>query len=248
MANSNSDPELQSGLNYDHSDNGNNGRSLLSPMGLGGLVRVRSAPHMMQPDSEENVQAQSEAVFLNYVYQSYRNDSVRTDVDSTPAAPELINFPASPITPAAEIGRQLARLGDQINERYSDVFDGMIANLNLDSNNEDAYEAFACIARRVFTDGSSWSRVLFLLSFGYRMAINTLRTQASKFASFLSKIVSFVCRFLAVEKITKWIADHGGWRAALSFVPGASSNMFVLISGLAALSVLAVFALHKYLH
>ena len=49
------------------------------------------------------------------------------------------------IRPAAEVGRQLARLGDEINEKYSEVFDRMIAPLNLTGDN--AYEAFACIAR-----------------------------------------------------------------------------------------------------
>lgn len=220
------------------------------PEGGARMRQVQSTESLSPPDTEENVLNQSEAVFLNYCYQSYRNDSVRTEVDNNPAAPELLNFGTQAVgqRPGAAIGRHLARLGDEFNERYADMFDGMISNLHLDSNDESAYDAFSCIARRVFSDGTtSWSRVFILLSFGYRIAITTLRKQKSRFADFLSRISSFLCRFLFKEKIAKWIADHGGWQAALSFVPGASAYSFLLVSGLATLSVIAVFAIHKYL-
>ena len=62
------------------------------------LLRVRTAPQLTHPDSEDNVVQQSEQVFFNYVYQSYRNDSVRAEVDSTPPAPELNCFSTAPIT------------------------------------------------------------------------------------------------------------------------------------------------------
>lgn len=47
---------------------------------------------------------------------------------------------------AAQIGRQLAYIGDSINERHSAQFSQMIRLLNLTP--ETAYEAFAGIARK----------------------------------------------------------------------------------------------------
>ena len=61
-----------------------------------GLLRVRSMSNV-EPDTEENVEAQTETVFRNYVYQSYRHDSMRQELDLTPAIPELVNFPTDPI-------------------------------------------------------------------------------------------------------------------------------------------------------
>jgi len=47
---------------------------------------------------------------------------------------------------AAQIGRQLAYIGDTINERHSTQFTQMIRLLNITP--ETAYEAFAGIARK----------------------------------------------------------------------------------------------------
>ncbi|GFS13291.1 BCL-2 homologous antagonist/killer-like [Elysia marginata] len=178
-----------------------------------GLLRPRSLPNI-QPDTEENVEAQTETVFRNYVYQSYRHDSMREEVDLTPVVPELVNFPTNPVSPAAQIGRELARFGDDINEKYADVFDGLISSLRISETDggEETYDAFANIARRVLSGSVSWGRIMILLSFGYRMAIQALRSQAGNFSWLLSKIVSFVTRFVISERISKWIADHGGWK------------------------------------
>lgn len=46
--------------------------------------------------------------------------------------------------PAAEVGRRLACLGDNFSEHYSNQLDCMVDSLN----NDDAYNAFAEIARR----------------------------------------------------------------------------------------------------
>ncbi len=48
--------------------------------------------------------------------------------------------------PTGQVGRQLAMIGDDINERYSSQFNSMIKSLNLSP--DTAYEAFAGIARR----------------------------------------------------------------------------------------------------
>ena len=48
--------------------------------------------------------------------------------------------------PTGQVGRQLAMIGDDINDRYAPQFNGMIKSLNLSP--DTAYEAFAGIARK----------------------------------------------------------------------------------------------------
>jgi len=57
---------------------------------------------------------------------------------------------------AAQIGRQLAYIGDSINERHSAQFTQMIRLMNLTP--ETAYEAFAGIARKYVALSVSLSR------------------------------------------------------------------------------------------
>ena len=48
--------------------------------------------------------------------------------------------------PTGQVGRQLAMIGDDINERYAPQFNSMIKSLHLSP--DTAYEAFAGIARK----------------------------------------------------------------------------------------------------
>ena len=50
-----------------------------------------------ESETEEEVVGQSEAIFRNFCYQSYRNDSVRLEADSTPVATELLGVNDSPL-------------------------------------------------------------------------------------------------------------------------------------------------------
>ncbi|KAK6168720.1 hypothetical protein SNE40_019906 [Patella caerulea] len=87
----------------------------------------------------------------------------------------------------------------------------------------------------------NWGRICMLLFFGYRMAISVLRTHFNQFSDFLGRITQYVVRFIVRSKIAKWIADHGGWRGALSFVPSSTVGQVIFVGGLACVSVLAVF-------
>lgn len=200
-------------------------------------------PEEICPDTEENVMEQTEDLFRNFVYQRYRTENIRCTYDNTPVDPELLNFPRIPDTPAAEIGRQLARIGDDINEKYKDTFDRMIDTMSIGP--DTAYEAFAGVARKIFAQEINWGRILTLLCFGYRIAVQVLKDHAHRFAEFLGRITQYVLKFLISERIAKWIADHGGWRAALTFIPGVDNRVFLTIVSLAAVSVMAVVVYHR---
>ncbi|KAL8582511.1 hypothetical protein ACOMHN_065490 [Nucella lapillus] len=202
-------------------------------------------PEEICPDSEEHVKEETEDLFRNFVYQRYRNDNIQQSYDNNPVNPEIVSLPRIPDSSAAEIGRQLARIGDDINEKYKDTFDLLITSMNITSD-ADAYDAFAGVARKIFAEGINWGRIVTLLCFGYRIAIQILSSQLGRFTGFLKRIGQFLLKFLVAEKISKWIADNGGWRGALSFNSAVDAKTIAAILGLAAASILAVVVWNRY--
>jgi len=196
----------------------------------------------LSPDTEENVASQTDGVFRHFVYQLYAIDRSDQDADDTPNLPELNAFGESPFSNAAQIGRQLAYIGDTINERHAPQFNQMIRLMNLTP--ETAYEAFAGIARKLFRDGGiTWGRVITLLCFGYRIAVTVIQRGIR---GFFSNVVGFVVKFIMTEKIAKWIAEQGGWRAALRYIPESVGWPTIgAIVAFAALSVVTAYILAK---
>lgn len=206
------------------------------------MVLKEDAEEELSPDTEDNVSEQTDSIFRNFVYHMHIIDHSGDDADDAPNLPELTAFADQPMAPAARIGRQLAVIGDDINSRYSTQFNHMIRMLNLTP--ETAYEAFAGVARKLFRDGNvSWGRIVTLLCFGYRMAVTVIQRGIR---GFFSHIVGFVVKFIITEKIAKWIADQGGWRAALRYIPETVSwpTMGVIFT-VAAVSVAAAMFLSR---
>ncbi|XP_077866051.1 bcl-2 homologous antagonist/killer-like, partial [Saccoglossus kowalevskii] len=95
----------------------------------------------------------------------------------------------------------------------------------------------------IFFDGINWGRIVALLMFGYRIAMDVIQ---KGFRGFFSKIIEFVVKFIIGEKIAQWIARQGGWAAALYYQleePGWKAVGAVAI--IAAVSILACVALAR---
>ncbi|OWF49771.1 Bcl-2 homologous antagonist/killer [Mizuhopecten yessoensis] len=201
----------------------------------------------LRPDTEENVVNQAEDVIRNFMYQRYQQDQMEEDpetMEQTPAIPELVHFTSDPMSQASQVGRQLARIGDDINRRYADEFNDMIGQLNI--TEDTAYEVFAGVARKLFSEGINWGRVSALLCFAYRIAMKVLRIKerASRFADFLRLIINHVVRFIK-EMIASWIAHEGGWVAALKYIPSVSLKTLGAIAGICFLAIGAVFYFNR---
>ncbi|XP_064618173.1 bcl-2 homologous antagonist/killer-like isoform X2 [Liolophura sinensis] len=195
-------------------------------------------------DDEERVIRESTDVVKNFMAEAYQHDSLNSVSEygsTTPPAPLLTNFTSSPLSTEARVGRQLAIIGDDINERYAHEFNNMISMLHLTP--DTAYEAFAGVAKKLFADGINWGRIVTLLCFGYRIAMDVLQSKTREFAKFMKKIISYVVRFIVTERIAKWIAEQGGWAAALAAdaIPSVGYPTLFTIMGLGILC--AVFAI-----
>ncbi|XP_078500362.1 bcl-2 homologous antagonist/killer isoform X2 [Lissotriton helveticus] len=159
----------------------------------------------------EQVAQQTADVFRSYAFYRYQHEQEQAEyVANVPVDPEMVELPAAQSI-TIDVGRQLAVIGDDINTRYEGHFQDMILDLKPDMDN--AYEYFTKIASSLFEDGINWGRVIALLGFGYRMALYVFHQHGIR--GFLSRIAQFVATFVLRNRIAQWIAEQGGWTAAL---------------------------------
>lgn len=198
-------------------------------------------------DLEHMVVEQTEDVFQNFLYESYRLDSDRGAFveGSTPNVPQLTNFTDNPLSATAQVGRRLAKIGDDIQKKYQSEFDHLTDELKVDSNT--AYEGFAGVAKKLMEGRLSWGRITTLFCFGYRMFVRLIGfSRIQDFGQTLKRIVSNVVNFIrdSTLGIARWIANQGGWQSANSYDPSVS----VLVFGGIALAAVVTLGVVYYLH
>ncbi|XP_054659674.1 bcl-2 homologous antagonist/killer isoform X2 [Grus americana] len=123
------------------------------------------------------------------------------------------------------VGRRLAIIGDDINERYDAEFRYMLKSLQPTKDN--AYEYFTRIASSLFESGINWGRVIALLGFGYHMAMHVCQ---HGMPGFFRRIAHYVAEFVLRNRIAQWIAQQGGWVAALDLDNVYMKYMLVVVA------------------
>ncbi|KAL9984751.1 hypothetical protein ACROYT_G007084 [Oculina patagonica] len=198
---------------------------VLEKMASGGEESSRNNQENQPEEDEIAVVQDTEGVFRHFMFQRFQDETQRDEElgemssPSASARPDALEelrscndvHPFSQHVPV--IGRRLGEIGDEIDAKYKDQFKDMIDSLSLTP--ATAYETFAAVARRLFRSGINWGRVVALLCFGYEIAVTVIRRGFS--GSFLRRIIRFVVDFIFNERIARWIAQHGGWRAVLDF-------------------------------
>nr|XP_058162565.1 bcl-2 homologous antagonist/killer isoform X4 [Dasypus novemcinctus] len=142
-----------------------------------------------------------------------------------------------PSSTMGQVGRQLAIIGDDINQRFDAEFQAMLQTLQPTPGN--AYEYFTKIACSLFESGINWGRVVALLGFGYRLAIHVYQRGLT---GFLGQVASFVANFMLQHGIARWIAQRGGWAAALDLGNGPIRNVLLVL----AVVLLGQFVVRRY--
>ncbi|XP_027458966.1 bcl-2 homologous antagonist/killer isoform X2 [Zalophus californianus] len=95
--------------------------------------------------SEEQVARDTEEVFRSYVFYRHRQEQ-EAEGAAAPADPEMVSLSLEPSSTMGQVGRQLAIIGDDINQRYDSEFQTMLQHLQ--PTVENAYEYFTKIASR----------------------------------------------------------------------------------------------------
>ncbi|KFP15448.1 Bcl-2 homologous antagonist/killer, partial [Egretta garzetta] len=174
--------------------------------------------------AEDQVAEETEEVFRSYAF--YRHQQEREERgEEVPMDPEIMEVEQELGSTGSQVGRRLAIIGDDINERYDAEFRYMLKSLQ--PTKENAYEYFTRIASSLFESGINWGRVIALLGFGYRMAIHVYQ---QGIPGFLCRIASYVSEFIRRNYIAQWIAQQGGWVAALDLDNVYMKYMLVVVA------------------
>jgi Bcl-2 antagonist/killer family protein len=174
--------------------------------------------------SEQQVVQDTEEVFRSYVFYRHQQEQEAQGA-AAPADPELVSLPQEPNSTMGQVGRRLAIIGDDINRRYDTEFQTMLQQLRPTA--ENASELFTKIASSLFDSGISWGRVVALLSFGYRLAVHVYQRGLT---GFLGQVTYFVIDVMLRHYITRWIAQRGGWVAALELGNGPIRNVVIVLA------------------
>ncbi|XP_053943927.1 bcl-2 homologous antagonist/killer isoform X2 [Cuculus canorus] len=172
--------------------------------------RGRNGRRLSQELNADQVAEETEEVFRSYAFYRYQQEREERG-DEVPMDPEIVEIQQELGSTGSQVGRRLAIIGDDINKRYDAEFRCMLKSLQPTKDN--AYEYFTRIASSLFDSGINWGRVIALLGFGYHMAIHVYQ---QGIPGFLRRIASFVAEFMLRNRIAQWIAQQGGWVAALN--------------------------------
>ncbi|XP_070275538.1 bcl-2 homologous antagonist/killer [Myotis yumanensis] len=173
--------------------------------------------------SEEQVARDTEEVFRSYVF--YRHQQEQEAEAAAPPDPEMVTLSPEPDSTLGQVGRQLAIIGDDINQRFDLEFHTMLQHLQ--PTPENAYQYFTKIASSLFESGINWGRVVALLGFGYRLALHVYQRGLT---GFLGQVTRFVADFILHHCIARWIAQRGGWVAALDLGNGPIWNVLIVLA------------------
>jgi len=127
-------------------------------------------------------------------------------------------------------------------DRHSITFGGMINKLNIDEN-VDFHEGFREVAEELFRDEVTWSKIVALFAFGARVAQHCSNNQME---ALVADVADCLAEF-AVEKLTPFIREQGGWVRLCEIFPEANDyerqlwqGLLVVGAGLGALATLLV--------
>lgn len=186
--------------------------------------------------SEQQVAQDTEEVFRSYVFYLHQQEQ-ETQGAAAPANPEMDNLSLEPNSVLGQVGRQLALIGDDINRRYDTEFQNLLEQLQPTAGN--AYELFTKIASSLFKSGISWGRVVALLGFGYRLALYVYQRGLT---GFLGQVTCFLADIILHHYIARWIAQRGGWVAALSLRRDPILSVVVIFG----VVLLGQFVVHRF--
>ncbi|NXJ82903.1 BAK protein, partial [Trogon melanurus] len=84
--------------------------------------------------SEDQVVQETEEVFRSYAFYRYQQEREERRED-VPMDPEIVEIQQEPGSIASRVGRRLAIIGDDINERYDGEFHSMLESLQPNKDN-----------------------------------------------------------------------------------------------------------------
>ena len=110
-----------------------------------------------------------------------------------------------PLAPAGQVEMTMRALGQEFENRYSEVFQGMCNQLHISP--DTAHPTFLAIVNELFSDGIKWGRVVALFSFGGSLAVQCVEKEMPPL---VDQIVDWVADYVD-QHLISWIIEQGGW-------------------------------------
>lgn len=118
----------------------------------------------------------------------------------------------------AEVARQLNEVARQIEADYSNELDQLVDSLNLVS--EVAYDAFAAVAQTIIAKGITFSRILVLILFGWRVL---KKVYSTGILGIVQRILEYILKFIT-DNVLAWVCEQGGWMNLLRNPPSTPTD------------------------
>ncbi|KAJ8050166.1 Induced myeloid leukemia cell differentiation protein Mcl-1-like [Holothuria leucospilota] len=118
-----------------------------------------------------------------------------------------VNFESR--SPCTKYGETFRRVGDEIDQRYDEIFIWMVNQLKFDPASLNAKEAIYSIFDAMCKDGvCSWGRIVTMYVFTARLAkyCKNEKNSNTSVEDFSTYVSDYIVRHLA-----RWIEDQGGW-------------------------------------
>lgn len=115
-----------------------------------------------------------------------------------------------------EVVKCLRNCVQLIMEKHSYTLNGMMSRVHLDERT-DLQSGFAELSDEIFGSGTqvSWSRIVTFFAFGARLAQYCVEHQMNELVIDVVAIMSS----LAVDRLTPFVRDHGGWATLCEAYP-----------------------------
>ena len=105
-----------------------------------------------------------------------------------------------------DVVRCLRQCVTQMLENHSIIFNRIISRIDLDQNT-DFQKGFYVVSEELFQGQVSWGRIVSLFAYGARLAQHCVENDMSNMVIDVVSSLSHV----AVDKLTPFLKDHGGW-------------------------------------
>jgi len=113
-----------------------------------------------------------------------------------------------------EVVRCLRNCVQIIMEKHSFTLNGMMSRIHLD-HRTDLQMGLSELSDEIFGHQVSWSRIVTFFAFGARLAQYCVEHQMNELVIDIVAIMSS----LAVDRLTQFVKDHGGWTTLCEAYP-----------------------------
>ena len=106
---------------------------------------------------------------------------------------------------AGKTHKTMRALGQELEERYNEVFSEMCNQLHITPNT--AQQTFVAIVNELFSDGVKWGRIVALFAFAGALAVQCVEKEMPVL---VPQIANWVTQYID-NHLSSWIQENGSW-------------------------------------